>query len=454
MTSPRRPDDGREIEQRLQASWRGAVAQAERDQAGREIVSLSLAAGRRARRTSLAVAGVAALVVVAVTFVAVWSGGQLLGTVATSPSPVESQGVTGSFAPTPTTTASPADGGIPFLDPGQTFPPTVDGQLVVQVGPEADARIAAATDDSPIYVSGWLVDGDWGWTGCSQASRGVPAPDGSIGSECVGTLLRAAADGGRALRVFSTATEVFSTATERPALAPPGPARVQPVLVQVHVRDPRCDGTDCARMPVLDRVLVYGAMRVAPVILVATLPPGGISAEQAVDVARNQIQRYPPPEPGQLPLLRVVVGTGGWLDDSSDRYDRWEWVVDLVSDDGDSAHIVWVDYQDGQALGAGGGPAAAILATQPSDGVSLEVAVGVAGQYLADHPMGSGGDLALLSAEAGPAAVVDEGGAADTTWIWAVTFVTADGYETYTVDVDYRVGTATHAHGGLLSPSP
>jgi len=35
-----------------------------------------------------------------------------------------------------------------------------------------------------------------------------------------------------------------------------------------------------------------------------------------------------------------------------------------------------------------------------------------------------------------------------------VTFATADGYETYTVDVDYRHGTASHAHGGSLLPPP
>ena len=69
--------------------------------------------------------------------------------------------------------------------------------------------------------------------------------------------------------------------------------------------------------------------------------------------------------------------------------------------------------------------------------------------------MVSGVDLVLLAAEAGPAAVVDEqGGADDTTWIWAVTFATADGFETYTADVDYRSGTTTRAHGGSVTASP
>lgn len=596
MTSPRHPDDDREVETRLQVSWQRAVSRAKEDLEDRDLVSGPLAAGRLPRRdpAARAMVGVGAIALLAVALVVGWNGRQLLEPPGSSTAPIGSQPVE-SGSPAPTGSANPDESGVPVLNRYETLPSSIGGQRVVAVGPEADARIAVTTDDSPIYVSGWLVDGDWNWTRCSESYRGVPAPSGTIGSDCIGTLIRAAADGGAVLRIFSTVTE-------RPSLVRPGPARVQPVLVQVHVRDLRCDGPDCARMPVLDRVLLYGAMRVAPAILAATLPPGGISAEQAVDIARNQIQRYPLPEPGQLPLLRVVVGTGGWLDDSSDRYDRWEWVVDLVSDDGYTEHVVSVDYLDGTYLGTGGGPVAAGVAstpvldpgqtfppsvngqpvvqigpdadaliaaatddsplyvsgwllgadrlscglelgtpapngvffadctatllratgdggaslpiflsltgdhlarpgptqqrpvllqvhthdpgclvadctskavfdrvvmygsariapwivgvTQPPEGVSMEAAVSMARQYLTDHPMGSGGDLVLLSAEAGPGAVVDEGGAADTTWIWAVTFATADGHETYTVDVDYRHGTASHARGGSLLPPP
>jgi len=62
------------------------------------------------------------------------------------------------------------------------------------------------------------------------------------------------------------------------------------------------------------------------------------------------------------------------------------------------------------------------------------------------------GEAVLLSAEAGPAAVVDQGGGTDLTWVWAVTFGTADGYATCTVDVDYRTGATDNAHGGSLQP--
>jgi len=44
-------------------------------------------------------------------------------------------------------------------------------------------------------------------------------------------------------------------------------------------------------------------------------------------------------------------------------------------------------------------------------------------------------------------------GADDSTRIRAVTFATTDGYETFTVDVDYRTPATSHASGGSLLPS-
>ncbi len=444
MTIPRRPDDGREIEQRLERSWRAAVARAEQDLADRELVSLAPAAGPRARRTGLAVAGVAALAIAAVAFVAVWSGGQFLGTVATSPSPVESQGVTGSIAPTPTATASPADGGIPFLGPGQTFPPTVDGQLVVQVGPEADARIAAATDDSPISVSGWILHPTGNWHGCST-------PDDFLGPDCISAQLSAGADGGAALRIFSTAA------------SPPGlsatPALVQPVLIQVHVNDPACDGPECARRPVLDRVLEYGATSVAPWLLTNALPSGGISAEQAVEIARNDVQRYPPLVPGQLPVLWVAAGPDALLEGiRGSQPERWLWNVHLVSDDGGTEYDSTVDFLDGTVLGAGSGrfPIAADGAApldpdqaMPPDGISLEEAVAAA----RGHDISTFGEpLVLLSARAGPSALLDEDRhPPELGWVWAIDFSSDDGYRTYTAYVDYRTGDDRGSQGGTVN---
>ena len=597
MTSPMRPDDDREIEQRLQASWSRAVSRAEHDLADRDLVSAALIAGggaTRHRGTSL-VLGLAVLAVAVGALVAGLNGLRLPNTTAASPLPVSTQ-PTSVGSPAPSASVKPNEVGIPVLDPGQAFPASVDGQPVVQVGPDADARIVAATHDAPIYLSGWLVSGDWNWIDCAEKNGGVPAPDGTLGPDCIGTLLRAAADGGPGLRIFSTVAA-------RPylVLVRPGPARVQPVLVQVHVREPQCEGADCARMPVLDRVLMYGALRVAPGVLAAAIPPGGITAEQAIEIARQHVVHYPPAQPGQVPLLRVAVGSGEWLGETgSDRTDRWEWDVHLMSADGYTQRDVYLDYADGTMFGSGSGPVAggvspvlgpgqtfppsvdgesvvhvgpeadariaaatddspifvsgwllggdrldcnfdsgapaangvffkdctaillratasdgaslpifssgtraglalrdrtqqrpvllqvhvhdrgcaaadcaakavldrvvvygpariapAYLTTQPFSGISLDEAVIAARQYLSDSSMVSGVDLVLLSAEAGPAAVVDEaGGADDTTWIWAVTFATADGFETYTADVDYRDGTTTRAHGGSVTASP
>ncbi len=599
MTSPMRPDDDRDIEQRLQASWSRAVSRAEHDLADRDLVSTALEAGGGAarRRGTGLVLGLAVVAVAVVALVVGLNGLRLPNTTAASPLPISTP-TTPTGSPAPSASVNPDGVTVPVLDPNQTFPPSVDGTSVVQVGPEADARIAAATDDAPIYLSGWLVSGDWNWIDCAEENGGVPAPDGTLGPDCIGTLLRAAADGGPALRIFSTIAA-------RPylVLVRPGPARAQPVLVQVHVRDPQCEGSDCARMPVLDRVLMYGAVMVAPGLLTSAMPPGGITAEQAIESARRQLVHYPPPAPGQLPVLRVAVGTAQWLDDQAgDQPARWEWVVNMVLNDGYTERVEYVDYMDGTVFGGGSGPigsgaspvldpgqtfpssvdgepvvqvgseadariaaatddspifvsgwllgtdqlgcsasfdlgtpasngvyfkecmaillratgdggaslpifstptmdnlalpgrseqrpvllqvhvrdrgcaaadcafkpvldrvvmygaariAPVYLAAQPSSGISLDEAVVAARQYLNGSSMVSGVDLVLLSAEAGPVAVVDEqGGANDTTWIWAVTFATADGFETYTADVDYRDGTTTRAHGGSVMATP
>ncbi len=443
MTTPRRPDEDRDVQQRLQESWRGAVARAERDVADREIVSLSLDVRPRVRRANVAVMGIAAFVVVAVAFVAVWSGGQLLGTVAASPRPAESQVVTGSFAPTPTATASPADGGIPFLGPGQTFQPTVDGQPVVQVGPEADARIAAAADDAPIYVSGWIVDptGNWNW--CST-------PDDFLGPDCISAQLSAGADGGAALRIFSTTTS-------QPGLNAT-PALVQPVLIQVHVNDLACDGPECPRRPVLDRVLVYGATSVAPWLLTNAMQSGGISAEQAVEIARHDVQRYPPAEPGQLPVLWVAAGPDALLEGTrGSQPDLWQWSVHLVSDDGRTEYNSIVGFVDGTVVGTDLGRsenAADGVApfdpsqTMPPDGISLEEAVAAA----LDHDISLFGEpLVLLSARAGPYALLDEGRYPhEPDWVWAIDFSSDDGYQAYTAYVDYRTGDVRGSDGGTV----
>lgn len=598
MTAPIDPDD-RDLEARLQASWQRSVAHAEDDLRRRDVAAPALAAGHRPARRPVAGAALV-LAVIALAAVALAAGQRLNDRQAATTPTITPPAVSGSPAPSSARSVSPGpsaspDEGIPVLDAGQTFPPAVDGQPVVPVGPEAAARIAAATDDSPFYLSGWLVDGDRDWTTCTEPANGVPAPSGTLGSGCIGRLLRATAAGGTALRIFATPAD-------RPFIQVPGPGRVQQVLVQVHVRDPRCVGTDCARMAVLDRVVMEGAWRVAPGVMAASLPSGGISAEQAVDIARRRLQRDAAPTPGQLSLLSVSAGTGAWLDEPTDWADRWLWVVRLASADGYTSYDVTLDYTDGTVLGTGSGPVTAVTGgaaqpgsdrplpstydgqpvvavgpaadariaaatddtpfyvsgwligsdprgcrdfnsgvsggvgwadcaaiqlretasggatllahvpvanafgywvqpgytrelpallqvhvhdprctaadcerkvvfdraiqvgapriavpflatTMPADGISMDEAVRVARQLAVDgsmmwHPS----EAVLLSAEAGPAAEVDQGGGSDLTWIWAVTLATADGIETYTFDIDYRTATSSHAHGGSLTP--
>ncbi len=343
MTAPVDPSDDRDLEARLHGSWQRAVIRAEGDLADGQLISAALVAGRPPGRqlATRAVLVVAAFALVAVAFVAGWSSHGIAAHVASTGPTANPQATAGSPAPT----ASASLG--PVLLPGQTFPPSLDGQSVVQVGSEADARITAATDDSPIYVSGWLTGTDWNWIPCSEANPGVPAPSATIGSDCVGTLIRAAADGSPALRIFSTATG-------HPRLERPGAARVQSVLIQVHVHDRGCQAMACANLAVLDRVVMYGPVRVAPELLAAPLPSVGIPADQAVAIARNQFARAA----GQpLALVGVVAGPATVVDDTSPvPAGRWEWVVTFVSADGYHEDIAYIDYLDGTLRGTGYGP--------------------------------------------------------------------------------------------------
>jgi hypothetical protein len=250
-----------------------------------------------------------------------------------SAGPMGSPSVSGS--PAPTGGANPHESGVPVLNPSQTFPPSIDGQRVVVVGADADARIAEAADDSPIFVSGWLLGTDR--PGC-DSDIGTPAPNDIIWDDCMGELLRGTMKGGSSLPVFSTLRGT-------PYLLRPNPTRVQSVLVQVHVHDRGCNAPDCVHKAVLDRVVMYGAPGVAPEFLAATMPPGGLTVDQAVAIARSHVGVM---NPTSLVLLRVEAGPFALLGDHVNGLeDRWVWAVHLVSDDGHQEYAVYLDYLDG-----------------------------------------------------------------------------------------------------------
>jgi hypothetical protein len=233
---------------------------------------------------------------------------------------------------------------IPILSPSDTFPPTVEGQPVVAVGPAADARIAAATDDSPIYLSGWMLGTDPG--GCFRDfDYGSPAPNGVLFKACAATPLHETQDGGSVLPVHWRQPEMSSSGT-LPML--PAGSHVAPILLQVHVHDPGCGSADCATTAVLDRVIAYGAARVAKPLLAMTPPPGGLSAEQAIAAARAYDVdsglgfREPKVVQSVEAGPRILVGSRSIEMDLT-----WYWVVRMVSDDGFTDYWIYVNYLDG-----------------------------------------------------------------------------------------------------------
>ncbi len=220
---------------------------------------------------------------------------------------------------------------------------------MVAVGPEADARIAAATDDSPIAVSGWLLGSEH--RRCPDTKWDSPAPNGVDFDDCVAVPLRASQDGGATLPLH------FDRQDPPAWHSSPAVTQVMRILVQVHVRDAGCSDADCVHKAVFDKVLMYGSPLISPPVLAATMPPGGISTEQAIAAARAyDVQtRLGFGEPKVLlsaeagPL--IVVAPEEW-GDGADL--AWIWVVRFASDDGGSNYEVYVDFLDGLVSGARG----------------------------------------------------------------------------------------------------
>lgn len=309
-------------------------------------MSASLAAGHRspARLAARGVLAVAVVALIAVAFAAGWAGRDINERTASGPissAPV----VPGSPVPSPSPTINADQSGIPFLNPSDTFPPSIEGQAVVQVGPVAEAAIAAATDDSPIYVSGWIIGADIHGCPSFDAASDL-SPDGVAWNDCAAVPLRAGIEGGATLLVHQNLRDW----TRNPVS--PGRTQVLPMLVQVHVHDRSCDVADCDLKAVIDRVLMYGSPSVAPPFLAETMPPDGISAAQAVAVAREQdVAMFGEP----LVLQSVEAGPYALVADHADGSELdWVWAVRFVSDDGHQAYTVYVDYLTGESTKASG----------------------------------------------------------------------------------------------------
>ena len=348
-TPPARPEDD-ELEARLHASWFRGVAQAQDDLAGTDVVSKALVAGRR-RSSRRAAAGAlmaaAGLLVVAGALIAGAGGRKEAVVTPTSPPRIQGTPAPSGGSQEPVSSEAPGDVvGIPYLDPGITFPPTVDGRGVVGVGPDADARIAAAIDDSPISLSGWLLGSEL--HGCSDFDPGSPAPDGVLFKDCTAIHLRASVDGGALLNVYSS--------DDARTGFPRGPEATQAmrVLMVVHVHDTGCGAPDCALKPVLERLVALGTPRVVPALLSASMPPGGLTLDQAIAIARPTAADAGFKEPKVL--LSAEAGPRALVDDQAqgDETD-WVWAVRFASDDGYSTYTVLVGYLNGEVEGAMGG---------------------------------------------------------------------------------------------------
>ena len=345
ITPPTQPAD-EELEARLAASWQHGVATAEDDLARTDLVAVALAEGRRRppwRSAGGAILGVATLLLVGAAII-VGGGGRKEAVVppASPAGPIASPApVAGSPSPGPGESASPGDVvSIPELDPWGTFPPSVDGEQVVLVGPEADARIAAATDDAPILVGGWSLGSDT--RAYSDFDLGSPAPNGVYFKDCVSIPLRATEDGGPVLRVH------FSLQDPNRLPRLPSATQVMALVVQVHVHDAGCAAPDCAHKPVFERVVMAGSPRIAPPILATTMPPGGLSMEEAVAAARAHDASTKMGFGEPKVLLSAQAGPLAVVEDQASGSELdWFWVVRFASDDGHSTYAVYVNYLDG-----------------------------------------------------------------------------------------------------------
>jgi hypothetical protein len=363
-TPPTQPAD-EELAARLAASWQRGVATAEDDLARTDLVAVALAGGRRRpawRSVGGAILGVAALLLAGAAII-VGGGGlreamqplpspraiaSIGAPVSPDPTPYEAGSPGPSVEPSPVPVGNPSEG-IPVIEPGIPFPPSVDGKPVLAVGSGAEEALAAATDDSPIYMTGWLIGPDA--RGCGgDFDLGSPAPNGVMWKACTAAILRANADGGATLPVH------MSWSSPDGLLRGPKVTMAMEVLLRVHAHDPGCLAEDCAHTAVYEAVVQYRGPRIAPAVLAASMPPGGTTMSEAVTIADAYLAREQSAYSDTWILLRAELGSRLVLGASGgDSRSDWVWAVWYVSADGYYENTVYVGYLDGLANESTGG---------------------------------------------------------------------------------------------------
>lgn len=341
----RKPTDG-ELEERLRASFGRAVGRAAEDLRDGALVGRSLRRAATPSTSRLTWAGaLVAMLVVLAGMVALAGGTQPDEARPFSPS---ASPIAGSPPP-----SVPGDdgGGIPILAPGVTFPPEVQGRVVLPLTAENMAAIAKRPDASPFLVSGWLgrVQEARRDLGCQSFPSTTPAPNGVLLDQCLALgYLHERADGGVLLPILGGWEQGMPRFIGLPA------TQTMRVLVEVHVRDAGCRDSGCAAFAVLDRVVMYGQNRYLPELVAASLPPGGLSLQEAIDAALAYGPDTGFKEP--LTILSVEAGPSGLFSGRASEGDlRWVWLIRFVSEDGYRYVEVEVGYLDGVVSGSGGG---------------------------------------------------------------------------------------------------
>jgi hypothetical protein len=352
MTTPksRPPDD---LEERLATSFERATQRAEVDLADGRLAGASIDRGRRsARRAPILRGGLVVATVAVLGLATLWSAGSH-----PRPSPAPSIAALdetphASYPPTDAngseiTQAAPSDEGILYLD---SFPPTVDGAPVYAVGPDANAAIAAARDNSPILISGWFVGAMP--RGCVQDfDFGSPTPNGIFFKDCAGTPLAATPGGPEALRVY--VRDPFRDVNVFPVRA--SVAEVQRILLRVHVLDPGCGASDCQRKPVVDATVMLGQPGLSPNVVAQTMPPKMIPITTAIGIARPLAAEML--ATGDLVVVRVQAGPTMLFADQlpPGQYSAWVYVITFDTPDGRSYATIGLDASTGAPLEQRGG---------------------------------------------------------------------------------------------------
>ena len=130
----------------------------------------------------------------------------------------------------------------------------------------------------------------------------------------------------------------------------PGSTMAMEVLVGVHTHDPGCLADACDQKPVYDAGVQYRVPRIAPAVLAASMPPGGITQAQAIAAADAYIANNPSAYSASWVFLRAELGSRLLIGEGGNRSDGdWVWAIWYVSEDGFFETTVYVDFLHGTA---------------------------------------------------------------------------------------------------------